>query len=153
MVDGLPWITSGSSNVARYAYDAANTRLYIEFRSGTVGYYSRVPVAVYEAFNRAPSQGSFVGQQLRDNPAYPWTPLTNGLAQPRMRATRVTDETRYRHRCRVCGAIRTLAGQTRRMPKHARKGSRGRNRPDCPGSGEEGVNIGLAIVRPRRPRR
>jgi hypothetical protein len=153
MTPELLWIASSSSNVARYAYDAANARLYIEFRSGTLGYYSRVPPSVYEEFQRAPSQGSFVSQRLRDNPSFPWTPLTRGISQPRQRIARSSDETRYRHRCRYCGAIRTLEGQTRRLPKHPRKGSRGRNRPNCPGSGEEGVNIGIAIARTSRARR
>jgi hypothetical protein len=80
----LIWVAAPSRTVARYAYDPAACRLYIEFRNRDIGYYSEVSESVLAAFQAAASKGTFIRAHLRDNPQYPWVRVAYA---PRMGAT------------------------------------------------------------------
>lgn len=145
----MQWVTADSQMVARYAYDAATSRLYMDWNTGGGGYYEGIPPDVYAAFHDASSKGQFVLQRLKDNPRYPWVRLAAAPRKlrvsraPRVRRprSRQSGGVRYRYRCVVCSAIRTLDSASARMPKHKQKGS-GRFGLTCPGSGTPAIPLG-----------
>jgi hypothetical protein len=59
-----------SSAISSVGYDARSSVLEVEFRSGAVYDYLKVPVRVYRALLKAPSKGSFVSRRVRDS--YPF---------------------------------------------------------------------------------
>lgn len=71
----IDWTPAQSSMVARYRYDAISQRLYVEFHSGAVGYYSNVSQYLVQEFSAAPSLGTFVARRFRNQMAHPWTRL------------------------------------------------------------------------------
>ena len=65
--------TPASSNIAGVSYDDETKALTVDFLDGSRYQYSRVPPEVYDAFERAPSAGSFLYRQIRDR--YPYVSL------------------------------------------------------------------------------
>ena len=62
----MNWIeTPESSNIARFAYDAANCILIVEFLKGGVYNYFDVPEVVFEQMKAAPSKGQFLAQNVK----------------------------------------------------------------------------------------
>nr|WP_207626297.1 KTSC domain-containing protein [Mycolicibacterium wolinskyi] len=59
-----------SSNVSRIGYDAATEDLYVEFSSGRIYVYSRVPQASYEELLAADSKGSYMNREIKPNYDY-----------------------------------------------------------------------------------
>lgn len=55
-----------SSVVRTIAYDRAHSRLTVTFVSGRVYEYYLVPPSVAEAFNAAPSKGTYFNKHIRD---------------------------------------------------------------------------------------
>jgi KTSC domain len=66
------WLPAPSRTIARYAYDAQLQRLYLEFRNHDIGYYTHIAPSTYSEFESAVSKGTFIRDQLRGNPAFPW---------------------------------------------------------------------------------
>jgi hypothetical protein len=65
------WInTPESSSIAAFAYSAADSHLYVRFKNGRSYRYAGVPEAVYAAFLRADSKGSFFNAQIQGRYAY-----------------------------------------------------------------------------------
>lgn len=71
----LHWVEPTSSAVRRYAYSPRAQCLYVEFRNGRAGFFSNVSEEDYLSFEAAPSKGGFIGRELRNKPAHPWTRL------------------------------------------------------------------------------
>jgi hypothetical protein len=59
-----------SSAISSVAYDPESSVLEVEFRSGAVYDYFKVPPRVYKALLDSPSKGSFVSRRIRDR--YPF---------------------------------------------------------------------------------
>jgi len=59
-----------SSAIASVGYDESSSVLEVEFSSGVVYDYFRVPKRVYRDLLKAPSKGSFVSRRVRDR--YPF---------------------------------------------------------------------------------
>lgn len=59
-----------SSAIASVGYDESSSVLEVEFSSGAVYDYFKVPKRVYRDLLRAPSKGSFVSRRVRDR--YPF---------------------------------------------------------------------------------
>jgi len=59
-----------SSAISSVGYDPEASVLEVEFRSGAVYDYFKVPPKVYKALLKAPSKGSFVSRRIRDR--YPF---------------------------------------------------------------------------------
>lgn len=55
-----------SSNLSSVGYDEASETLEIEFDSGSVYQYSRVPAAVYSALMSAASHGKFFNARIKN---------------------------------------------------------------------------------------
>jgi len=55
-----------SSVIRRFAYDAAERALWIEFVTGRRYIYEQVPAEVAEAFGLAMSKGIFFNRRIRD---------------------------------------------------------------------------------------
>ncbi|MGI4743123.1 MAG: KTSC domain-containing protein [Janthinobacterium lividum] len=55
-----------SSNISSVGYDADTRTLEVEFHSGSIYQYSRVPEAVYRALMSARSHGSYFNDHIRD---------------------------------------------------------------------------------------
>jgi hypothetical protein len=55
-----------SSAISTVAYDERSSVLEVEFRSGAVYDYLKVPPDVYRDLLRAPSKGRFVSRRVRD---------------------------------------------------------------------------------------
>jgi hypothetical protein len=56
-----------SSNISSVGYDLETNTLEIEFSSGSVYQYSRVPEAVFRGLMAAASHGSYFNQHIRDH--------------------------------------------------------------------------------------
>jgi hypothetical protein len=78
-------VAVASSMMTSVGYDPKDRTLEIEFRSGEVYAYGRVPRAVVRALLAAPSKGRFFHAEIEG--AYPYV----RVAPPRRRATRATD--------------------------------------------------------------
>jgi hypothetical protein len=73
------WVTIASSVIARYKYEASTSRLYVEFHSGAMGYYSRIEAELFGEFTRAESRGSFLVWRIQSQPdEYPYTSTRQG---------------------------------------------------------------------------
>ncbi|HKI04251.1 MAG TPA: KTSC domain-containing protein [Thermoanaerobaculia bacterium] len=59
-----------SSAISSVGYDERSSVLEVEFRSGAVYDYFKVPPKVYRQLLKAPSKGRFVSQRIRDR--YPF---------------------------------------------------------------------------------
>jgi len=59
-----------SSAISSVGYDEKSSVLEVEFASGAVYDYLKVPEKVYRDLLRAPSKGSFVSRRVRDR--YPF---------------------------------------------------------------------------------
>ena len=59
-----------SSAISSVGYDEKSSVLEVEFASGAVYDYFKVPEKVYRALLKAPSKGSFVSRRVRDR--YPF---------------------------------------------------------------------------------
>jgi hypothetical protein len=59
-----------SSAIASVGYDESSSVLEVEFSSGAVYDYFKVPKRVYRDLLKAPSKGSFVSRRVRDR--YPF---------------------------------------------------------------------------------
>ena len=55
-----------SSNVRSIGYDSASSTLEVEFINDGLYQYFNVPGAVYAAFMRAPSKGSYLANHIKD---------------------------------------------------------------------------------------
>ena len=55
-----------SSAIASVGYDESSSVLEVEFSSGAVYDYFRVPKRVYRDLLKAPSKGSFISRRVRD---------------------------------------------------------------------------------------
>lgn len=58
-------LTGGSSVIKDVSYQAPAQQLLITFPNGSVYEYSEVPEDVYQAFQAAPSAGSFYHKQIK----------------------------------------------------------------------------------------
>jgi hypothetical protein len=58
--------TVSSSAISSVGYDERSAVLEVEFNSGAVYDYLKVPKKVYRALLKAPSKGSFVSRRVRD---------------------------------------------------------------------------------------
>ena len=56
-----------SSNISSIGYEANSRTLEVEFHSGSIYQYNRVPESVYEALMDARSHGAYFNDQVRDN--------------------------------------------------------------------------------------
>lgn len=56
-----------SSNIYSVGYEANTSTLEVEFNSGSIYRYSRVPEQVYEALMSARSHGTYFNDHVRDN--------------------------------------------------------------------------------------
>jgi KTSC domain len=63
-------IRVASSNLYSIGYDPLSLTLEIQFRSGDVYRYFRVPVGVHERLMSASSKGSYFAQVIRDTYSY-----------------------------------------------------------------------------------
>ena len=62
----MTWIeTPESSNIVRFGYDASNSTLGVEFKSGGVYQYFDVPEGVFEQMKNAASKGKFLAQHIK----------------------------------------------------------------------------------------
>ena len=62
----MSWIdTPGSSNIARFRFEAAAQVLTVEFNSGGTYNYYDVPEHVFEQMKAAPSKGGFLARQVK----------------------------------------------------------------------------------------
>lgn len=60
-----PWERPASSRVRAYQYDYASGQLRVKFvKYGTPWVYNDVPVAVFQAFDAAPSKGMYINSTL-----------------------------------------------------------------------------------------
>lgn len=59
-----------SSAISSVGYDERSSVLEVEFRSGAVYEYLKVPPRIYRDLLKAPSKGSFVSRRVRDR--YPF---------------------------------------------------------------------------------
>ncbi|HEX9943948.1 MAG TPA: KTSC domain-containing protein [Thermoanaerobaculia bacterium] len=59
-----------SSAISSVGYDERSRVLEVQFQSGAVYDYFKVPPKVYEDLMKAPSKGSFVSRKVRDR--YPF---------------------------------------------------------------------------------
>lgn len=65
------WATLMPSTVIRtFRYDAAESRLVVEFQSGRRYAYFNVPPNIYEDMRRARSRGSYFNTWVRDRYSY-----------------------------------------------------------------------------------
>ncbi len=56
-----------SSAISSVGYDARSSVLEVEFQSGAIYDYFKVPARVYRALLKAPSKGSFLSRRVRDS--------------------------------------------------------------------------------------
>ncbi len=56
-----------SSNISSIGYAEDSRTLEVEFNTGTIYQYSRVPESVYNALMGARSHGSYFNENIRDN--------------------------------------------------------------------------------------
>jgi len=63
-------VTVSSSNISAIGYDHERGDLLVEFRNRWTYRYRSVPLAVYEAFLRAPSKGRYHHAVVRPRYAY-----------------------------------------------------------------------------------
>ncbi|SHL96335.1 KTSC domain-containing protein [Hymenobacter psychrotolerans] len=56
-----------SSNISSIGYEVNSQTLEVEFQSGSVYQYSRVPESIYEALMDARSHGAYFNDHVRDN--------------------------------------------------------------------------------------
>ncbi len=62
----MNWIeATGSSNIARFAYDSTSRVLTVEFLKGGTYNYFDVPDTVFEQMKEAPSKGQFLAQSIK----------------------------------------------------------------------------------------
>lgn len=64
-----------SSAIASVGYDESSSVLEVEFSSGVVYDYFKVPKRVYRDLLKAPSKGSFLSRRVRDR--YPFVRREN----------------------------------------------------------------------------
>jgi hypothetical protein len=55
-----------SSNIRSIGYDADTSTLEVEFQSGEVYQYARVPAIVHAALMKAPSKGAYLNQHIKN---------------------------------------------------------------------------------------
>ena len=55
-----------SSAISSVGYDERSSVLEVEFRSGVVYDYFKVPPRIYQDLLKAPSKGSFLSRRVRD---------------------------------------------------------------------------------------
>ena len=60
-----------STNIVSAGYDEASQTLEVEFATGSVYQYFNVGLALYEAFQSAPSKGQFLNANIRNS--YPYS--------------------------------------------------------------------------------
>jgi hypothetical protein len=63
-----------SSNLASVGYDPESTVLEIEFKSGGIYKYSRVPQSVHDGLMNASSKGKYFYQYI-ENSGYPYSKI------------------------------------------------------------------------------
>lgn len=56
-----------SSNISSIGYEASTSTLEVEFQSGSIYQYFRVPARVHESLMDARSHGSYFNDYVRDN--------------------------------------------------------------------------------------
>jgi hypothetical protein len=56
-----------SSNISSIGYEVSTSTLEVEFHSGSIYQYSRVPERVFDALVGARSHGAFFNDHVRDN--------------------------------------------------------------------------------------
>lgn len=62
----MDWINcTGSSSIARYAYDVSTQILTVEFIRGETYNYFDVPENVYEEMKTATSKGKFISDRIK----------------------------------------------------------------------------------------
>ncbi len=67
----MDWInTPESSSIAAFAYVAENLTLFVRFKTGRTYRYSSVPSAVFSAFSRASSKGTYFNTQIQGRYSY-----------------------------------------------------------------------------------
>jgi hypothetical protein len=82
---GLSLEPVDSSAVAAVGYDAAEHMLEVEFVSGEVYRYFKVPESIYRAFRKADSKGTFFQDRIRGH--FPYARVTSKRAsRPRLTA-------------------------------------------------------------------
>lgn len=54
-----------SSNLSAYGYDEAAQTAAVQFRSGHIFHYPGVPIYMWEAWQAAPSKGSFYAHEIK----------------------------------------------------------------------------------------
>lgn len=59
-----------SSNIRSIGYDADSSTLEVEFQSGEVYQYMRVPASAHAALMRAPSKGGYLNQNIKSTYLY-----------------------------------------------------------------------------------
>jgi hypothetical protein len=59
-----------SSNIRSIGYDANNSTLEVEFQTGDVYQYARVPASVHAALMKAPSKGAYLNQHVKNTYQY-----------------------------------------------------------------------------------
>lgn len=60
-----------SSDIATIGYDQGSQTLEIEFRTGAIYQYSKVPLEAFRALMNAPSHGKYFAAHIRKGP-YPY---------------------------------------------------------------------------------
>ena len=54
-----------SSNLKSVGYDPSNSILEIEFHSGRIYHYFKVPLEIYDALMNAPSKGTYLDRNIK----------------------------------------------------------------------------------------
>jgi KTSC domain len=70
MPETMSRIDLNSTSLAAAAYSDGQYLLELQFRSGAIYHYFSVPPEIYGALLRAPSQGAYFNQGIRDRFAY-----------------------------------------------------------------------------------
>ena len=95
MPETMSRIDLNSTALAAAAYSEGQYLLGLQFRSGAIYHYFSVPPEIYGALLRAPSQGAYFNQGIRDRFAYakicpePATPTPSSDSIPMGLNTRV----------------------------------------------------------------
>lgn len=63
-------IPVSSSNIDQVGYDASTETMQVVFQNGSVYEYRGVPQGEYDALMSAPSLGSYLNRNIRNNYAY-----------------------------------------------------------------------------------
>lgn len=77
--DRIPLGRVESSQIARIGYDADSKTLAIQFKSrggdGSIYHYGGVSQDLHDRFVKAPSIGTFFGQNIKNNPSIPYVKM------------------------------------------------------------------------------